>query len=81
MEDALGIPDDDWGESVLAVVVRRPAHQLSEAEVVDYVRNRLAGFKKPRAVWFVDHLPRTAATRQVQKTLLREQFLQRAAQK
>ena len=77
----LGIPDADWGESVLAVVVRRPQRALSEAEVVDHVRNRLAGFKKPRHVWFLDNLPRTAATRQVQKTLLREQFLQRAAQK
>jgi acyl-CoA synthetase (AMP-forming)/AMP-acid ligase II len=77
----LGIPDADWGESVLAVVVRRPGHQLTEAEVVDHVRASLAGFKKPRVVWFVDTLPRTAATRQVQKTLLREQFLLRAAQK
>ena len=77
----LGIPDADWGESVLAVVVRRPGHQLTEAEVVNHVRASLAGFKKPRVVWFVDALPRTAATRQVQKTLLREQFLLRAAQK
>jgi fatty-acyl-CoA synthase len=77
----LGIPDADWGESVLAVVVGRPGYQLTEAEVVDHVRTRLAGFKKPRVVWFVDALPRTAATRQVQKTLLREQFLLRTAQK
>jgi acyl-CoA synthetase (AMP-forming)/AMP-acid ligase II len=77
----LGIPDADWGESVLAVVVRRPGHPLTEADVIDHVRTRLAGFKKPRAVWFVHDLPRTAATRQVQKTLLREQFLLRAAQK
>ncbi len=77
----IGIPDADWGESVLAVVVRQPGRELTDAEVVDHVRTRLAGFKKPRRVWFVDALPRTAATRQVQKTLLREQFLQRAAQK
>jgi fatty-acyl-CoA synthase len=77
----LGIPDAEWGESVLAVVVPRPSQELTEAEVVEHVRTRLAGFKKPRVVWFVDTLPRTAATRQVQKTLLREQFLQRAAQK
>jgi fatty-acyl-CoA synthase len=71
----LGVPDAEWDESVLAVVVRRPGHGLSEAEVIEHVRARLAGFKKPRYVWFVDALPRTAATRQVQKTLLREQFL------
>ena len=77
----LGVPDPDWGESVLAVVVPRPGHQLAEGDVIEHVRARLAGFKKPRYVWFLDALPRTAATRQVQKTLLREQFLLRAAQK
>ena len=77
----LGIPDPDWGESVLAVVVPRPGQQLSEADVVGHVRNRLAGYKKPRNVWFRDALPRTAATRQVQKTLLREQFQARTVRK
>jgi fatty-acyl-CoA synthase len=77
----LGIPDPDWGESVLAVIVQRAGHQLVEADVVEHVRSRLAGFKKPRYVWFVESLPRTAATRQVQKTLLREQFESRPARK
>ena len=71
----VGVPDADWGESVLAVIVQRPGYALSEAAVIDYVRDRLAGYKKPRYVSFVDALPRTAATRQVQKALLREQFL------
>jgi fatty-acyl-CoA synthase len=77
----LGIPDPDWGESVLAVVVPRAGHQVAEGEVIEHVRLHLAGFKKPRYVWLVETLPRTAATRQVQKTLLREQFLLRAGQK
>ena len=71
----VGVPDPDWGESVLAVVVPRPGADVSEADVVEHVRGHLAGFKKPRYVWFVDALPRTAATRQVQKTVLREQFV------
>jgi len=77
----LGVPDPDWGESVLAAVVLRVGHQLTEVDVVEHVRAHLAGFKKPRYVWFVQSLPRTAATRQVQKTLLREQFQLRAARK
>ena len=69
-----GVPDPDWGEIVAAAVVRRPGVALSEDEVVEHVRARLAGYKKPRIVRFLDALPRTASTRQVQKTLLREQF-------
>ena len=69
-----GVPDPDWGEVVAAAVVCRPGAALSEADVVEHVRARLAGYKKPRVVRFLDALPRTASTRQVQKTLLREQW-------
>lgn len=70
-----GIPDPHWGEIAVAAVVRRAGALLTEAEVVEHVRTRLAGYKKPRAVRFLDALPRTASTRQVQKPLLREQWL------
>ena len=69
-----GLPDPDWGEIVAAAVVPRPGTALSEDDVVAHVRARLAGYKKPRVVRFLDALPRTASTRQVQKTLLREQW-------
>jgi fatty-acyl-CoA synthase len=70
-----GVPDAHWGEVVVAAVVRRPDAVLAEGDVVAHVRDRLAGYKKPRFVRFLDALPRTASTRQVQKTLLREQWL------
>jgi fatty-acyl-CoA synthase len=70
-----GVPDAHWGEMAVAVVVPRAGAALTEAEVVAHVRQRLAGYKKPQAVRFADALPRTASTRQVQKTLLREQWL------
>jgi fatty-acyl-CoA synthase len=70
-----GVPDPHWGEVVVAAVVRRAGAALLEGEVVEHVRGRLAGYKKPRFVHFLDALPRTASTRQVQKTLLREQWL------
>ncbi|TMB12859.1 MAG: long-chain fatty acid--CoA ligase, partial [Deltaproteobacteria bacterium] len=70
-----GVPDPHWGEVVVAAVVQRNGGALTEAEVIEHVRSRLAGYKKPRAVHFVDALPRTGSTRQVQKTLLREEWM------
>jgi acyl-CoA synthetase (AMP-forming)/AMP-acid ligase II len=70
-----GVPDPHWGEVAVAAVVGQPGAGLTEAEVIEHVRARLAGYKKPRAVRFLAALPRTASTRQVQKTLLREQWL------
>jgi acyl-CoA synthetase (AMP-forming)/AMP-acid ligase II len=72
-----GVPDAHWGEVVVAAVVRRAGTTLGEQEVIEHVRARLAGYKKPRFVHFLDALPRTASTRQVQKTLLREQWARR----
>ncbi|HZP43144.1 MAG TPA: long-chain-fatty-acid--CoA ligase [Candidatus Binatia bacterium] len=69
-----GVPDAHWGEIAVAAVVRRTGAALDEAQVIEHVRARLAGYKKPRAVRFVDALPRTASTRQVQKAILREQW-------
>jgi fatty-acyl-CoA synthase len=72
----LGVPDPEWSEAVLAVVVARTGAELHEHEVIEFVKRELAGYKKPRHVRFVDELPRTASTRQVQKALLRDRFVQ-----
>ncbi len=69
-----GVPDERWGEIVVAAVVAQAGAALGEDEVVGHVRTRLAGYKKPRHVLVLDALPRTASTRQVQKTLLRERW-------
>src|SRR5262249_18599023 len=70
-----GVPDPHWGEVTIAAVLQRNGATLTQAEVIQHVRSRLAGYKKPRAVRFVDALPRTGSTQQVQKTLLREQWI------
>jgi fatty-acyl-CoA synthase len=73
----VGVPDPVWGESVLACVVREAGATgaaLTAAAVQAYVRPRLAGYKCPRFVEFVDHLPVTSATNKVQKARLRERF-------
>lgn len=69
----IAIPDEKWGESVLAFVVCRAPAQLTEAAVIDHCRELLAHFKCPRAVEFRDQLPRTA-TGKLQKFRLREPY-------
>ena len=70
----VGVPDREWGESVLAVVVAAPGIELTESDVSEYVRLRLAGYKKPRFVELVDELPMTSATGKVQKAALRDRY-------
>jgi len=69
----IGVPDDKWGETIKALVVLREGAELSEADLVAYCRERLAGFKTPRSVEFRDALPRTA-TGKLQKFLLRKPY-------
>lgn len=67
----VGVPDETWGERVKAGVVLRDGADLEAAEVQDYVDSRLADFKKPREVVFLDALPRNP-TGKVLKGDLRE---------
>jgi long-chain acyl-CoA synthetase len=57
----IGVPDDQWGESVKAVVQLRPGATTTEDALIAFTTERLAGYKKPRSVDFVDELPRDAA--------------------
>jgi long-chain acyl-CoA synthetase len=77
----IGIPDDEWGESVLAVVELRPGVEGSielADELRTFCRERLAPFKCPRTIDFVDHLPREDNGK-IYKRRLREQYRERAA--
>ena len=68
----VGQPSERWGESPFAVVVKTDAG-LAEAEVLDFCRGKLAGYKQPKGVAFVDVLPRNPSGK-ILKRLLREQF-------
>ena len=68
----IGVPHPDFGEGVVAVV-DRDEDLLSEADIIRGLRARLAGFKVPKRVVFVDGLPRNAMGK-VQKKLLRETY-------
>ena len=70
----VGVPDVDWGEVVCAVAVAGAGEGLSLEALHAHFEGRLAGFKKPRRLFAIDALPRTAATGQVQRALLVEQI-------
>ncbi len=65
-----GVPHPDFGEGVTAAVVPRPGAALSEAAIIDALQSRLARYKIPKRVLFVDELPRNTMGK-VQKNLLR----------
>jgi fatty-acyl-CoA synthase len=69
----IGMPHPKWGEVGRAVVVIRPGAHLGEAELLDFVRGRLAAYKVPRSVVFVSELPKTGANK-VDKRLLAEKY-------
>jgi fatty-acyl-CoA synthase/long-chain acyl-CoA synthetase len=71
-----GVPDDKWGESLVAVVQRRAGAEMAEDDVVSWCLERLAGYKRPRFVEFVDELPRDPNGK-VRKPLLKQEWVQR----
>jgi acyl-CoA synthetase (AMP-forming)/AMP-acid ligase II len=70
----IGLPHERWGEAVTAVVIADPAHPpAAEQELLDFCRERLAGFETPKSVIFVDRLPETVGGK-VLKYKLRQQY-------
>jgi fatty-acyl-CoA synthase len=70
----VGLPDADYGERVVAAVMLEKPGATDEREVIAYVRQRIAGFKTPRQIFFVEEFLRTPAGK-IQKHLLRESLL------
>src|SRR5262249_15514407 len=69
----VGIPDERWGEVPKAFVVLKPDATATETELKDFVRQRLAGFKTPKFVEFLDILPK-GATGKILKRALRDPY-------
>ncbi len=64
-----GIPSDEWGELVHAVVVKRPGSSLDEAAVTAFAREHLASYKVPRSIAWIDELPKTGSGKILKREL------------
>jgi len=69
----IGVPDPRWGEVGRAIVVVKPGYTLTEEEVIRFCEGKIARYKIPKSVVFVDRLPRNPAGK-VLKTELRQRF-------
>ena len=69
----IGVPDVEWGERVRAMVVIKPGLALTAEEVIDHCRPKMAGFKRPEDVVFMEELPRNPMGK-VLKRVLREEY-------
>jgi long-chain acyl-CoA synthetase len=76
----IGVPDEEWGEAVKAVVVMKPGRSATAQEIVDTARKHLASYMKPRSVEFVDALPK-APTGKILKRELRDPHWQGRSRK
>ncbi|MGH6859860.1 MAG: malonate--CoA ligase, partial [Phyllobacterium sp.] len=69
----IGVAHPDFGEGVTAIVVRQSGSDLSEPAILEALRDRLARYKQPKQIIFVDDLPRNTMGK-VQKNILRQQY-------
>jgi acyl-CoA synthetase (AMP-forming)/AMP-acid ligase II len=69
----IGVPDEQWGETVKAIVVLRAEVTATDEEIIDFCRDKLGGYERPRSVDFVNTLPRNP-TGKVLKRQLREPY-------
>jgi long-chain acyl-CoA synthetase len=76
---AIGVPDEYRGEAIKVFVVKRPGMEVTEQDLINHCRERLAAYKRPREVQFVDSLPKSIIGKVLRKEL-RAQYLAEKAQ-
>lgn len=69
----IGVPDEMWGEAIMAVVALKKANSITEEEIIAYMRQKLANYKVPKSVEFVAELPKSGAGK-ILKRHLRDQY-------
>lgn len=73
----IGVPDERWGEAIKAVIVKKAGAEATEAELIAYARERIAHYKCPKSVDFIDELPRNP-TGKILKRELRKPYWEKA---
>jgi acyl-CoA synthetase (AMP-forming)/AMP-acid ligase II len=76
----IGVPDAEWGEQIKAVVKRREGTALSDQQVMQFLGERVADYKRPRSVDFVEEFPRDAAGKLL-KRLIRDRYWETAGRR
>ncbi len=69
----IGVPDEKWGQSVKAVIVPAPGEEITEEEIIEWCRGKMAGYRLPRSVDFVSEFPKTP-TGKIKKKILRDTY-------
>lgn len=65
----IGVPDEKWGEAVMAMVVPRPGESPAPSDIIDFARKRIASFKKPKRVEFLSEIPKNARGKPLRRQL------------
>src|ERR1700731_1668569 len=71
MWPAIGVPPEKWGEAVHAVIVLHRDEGASESDILDWCKDRIAGYKRPKSISFIaeDEMPRTATGKLLHRVL------------
>ncbi len=70
----IGIPSEKWGESIHAVIALKPGSDTSPDEFIAFCRERIAHFKCPKSIDFIDELPRNASGKVLKRELREEHW-------
>jgi acyl-CoA synthetase (AMP-forming)/AMP-acid ligase II len=76
----IGVPDDRWGEAVKAIVVKKPGAEVTQEEIIAFARQRIAHYKAPRSVDFIEALPRNPSGKILKRELRKPYWEGRARQ-
>ncbi|MBW2058001.1 MAG: long-chain-fatty-acid--CoA ligase [Deltaproteobacteria bacterium] len=69
----IGVPSEKWGEDVKAIIALKSGREATEAEIIEFCKERLASYKKPKSVEFMDELPKTGSGK-IYKAALRDRY-------